>query len=210
MRCRRILLAFGIAFLGALLGLYLGRESLLQAIGKSLQASDAGLAPPWDAIVVLSGRPYERSLRAAELYHLSPAPILALGGGYNDDLLAIGHYPVRECAFTQLALQSLCVPDSLIEPLCEGTSTLEELQILQREAQRRGWKRLMIVSSPFHGRRVERLARRWLEPMGVRWGFAAARPLAYRPEAWWHSEAGLLTVWEELAKSWYYQIRDYM
>lgn len=101
------------------------------------------------------------------------------------------------------------MPDSQIERLCEGTSTIEEIQVLRREAQRRGWKRIIIVSSPFHGRRVERLAQRWLEPIGVRWGFAAAQPLAYRAEAWWHSEAGLLTVWEEYAKSWYYRVRRY-
>lgn len=62
------------------IGLYLSRKSLLHKVGRSLQAVDARLEPPWDVIVVLSGRPYERSLRAAELYRLSPAPILALGG----------------------------------------------------------------------------------------------------------------------------------
>lgn len=210
MRCKKIALALGIGFFAALFGLYWGREALLQAIGRSLQVSGACLEPPWDVIVVLSGRPYERSLRAAELYQLSPTPILALGGGNNDDLLAMGYHPARECAFTQLALRSLCVPDSLIETLCAGTSTVEELQVLQRQALKRGWKRILIVSSPFHGRRVQRLAQRWLEPAGIQWGFAAARPLAYRPEAWWHSEAGLLTVWEELAKSWYYQLRGHM
>lgn len=187
-------------------GGYAARYKIAQWIGEWLLPKVPPLAPPWDAIIVLSGRPFERSLKAAELYFQAPTRVIALGGAYNDDLLALGATYTQECLFTQEALRALCVPDSLIETHCIGTSTREELQAILRLCRARRWRRIVLVSSPFHGRRITELAERLLSPVGVVWGIAAARPLHYRPEAWWHTEAGLLTVWEELAKVWYYRL----
>ncbi|MCS6895116.1 MAG: YdcF family protein [Bacteroidia bacterium] len=189
--------------------IFLAQSSILVYLGRNLQARTQNFPPPWDAIIVLSGRPYERSFRAAELYCVYPTTVVALGGGHNDDLLAIGMAPAQECAFTQLALRSLCIPDTAILTECVGTSTMEEILHIRALCRERGWKRIVIVSSPFHGRRIERLANRWLSEQGIQWGVAAALPLQYRLEEWWRSEAGILTVFEEYAKTAYYWHKGY-
>lgn len=197
----------GIVVLG---GIYVFSVPVLEWIGFRLLATSPLLEPPWDAIIVLSGRPFERSLKAAELYSRYPAPVIALGGAHNDDLLAIQYQPSQECAFTRLALRELCIPDSAIWSVCEGTSTYEEILVLRRVCLSQGWRRIVIVSSPFHGRRIERLARKWLGSASIQYAVVACRPLQYLPETWWRYEAGILTVWEEYAKVWYYLYRGYI
>lgn len=201
-------LGMGLLSGGAILALYIGRERVLRWAGERFFPQQAVPAAPWDAIIVLSGRPFERSLRAAELYHQSVAPVIALGGAHNDDLLAVGYHPSQECAFTALALRSLCVPDSMIHTECVATSTYEEVLHIRALIRQRGWRRIVIVSSPFHGRRVERLMKKWVGD-SAQWGVAVAHPLQYHPQQWWKSEAGLLTVFEEAMKSLYYAWKGY-
>ncbi|MCS6790296.1 MAG: YdcF family protein [Bacteroidia bacterium] len=193
-----------------LLGGYAFRYSILRWIEHRLEAEVPPPPLPWDAIIVLSGRPFERSLKAAELYPLYPlATLVALGRAWNEDLLAIGMPSAKECEFTTLALQSLCVPPERILVSCEGTSTYEEIQHIRRLCRERNWHRIVIVSSASHGKRIERLARRFLTPEGIVWGIAAANPLRYRRGLWWHSEAGILTILEESLKHWYYDWKGY-
>lgn len=201
-----IVFTTGIALLG---GLYISRFSWLEWAGVRLIAHTPPPPPPWDAIIVLSGRPFERSLKAAELYYLHSAPLIALGGAYNDDLLAVGFHPSQECAFTSYALRQLCVPDSAIRPICAATSTYEEILQIRALCAAHQWKRIVIVSSALHGRRIERLAKRWLSQDGIIWGIAAAQPLLYHPTHWWISEAGILAVFEEYVKLLYYGWRGY-
>lgn len=210
MRRRRvILLGAGLLIGGLVLGAYIKRETCLRWVGEKFLPKRIAPAPPWDAIIVLSGRPFERSLRAAELYYQSPAPVIALGGAHNDDLLALGYYPSQECAFTASALRSLCVPDSMIHTECVATSTYEEVLHIRKLITQRRWRRIVIVSSPFHGRRIERLMEKWVGST-TQWGVAIARPLQYQPEWWWTSEAGLLTVFEEGVKTLYYAWKGYL
>ncbi|MCS7153348.1 MAG: YdcF family protein [Bacteroidia bacterium] len=189
---------------------YFQRHAVLRWMGTRLLPQKVWIEPPWDAIIVLSGRPYERSLRAAELYHQSPALLIALGGAYNDDLLAIGYEPAQECAFTASALKSLCIPDSSIQKECIGTSTYEEILYIRQLCVKRKWKRIMIVSSPFHGRRIELLAEKWLSRDSIQWAVAAAQPLHYHPTHWWESENGALAVFEEYVKTLYYAWKGYL
>lgn len=211
MKGRRLWLGmlFAVAASIGAMTVYGMRHRFLHWMGSRLLAKSHPPSPPWDAIIVLSGRPFERSLRAAELYYDYPARIIALGGAHNDDLLAIGYSPSQECAFTAAALRSLCVPDSAIHSECTGTSTYEEVQHIRLLCRREGWRRVVIVSSPFHGRRIERLMMRWVGRDSVEWGIAAARPLQYDPDVWWLYEAGILTVFEEGVKSLYYAWKGY-
>ncbi len=208
MSCTRALLLLGgMGLIGGSLA-YSYRVRLLYWLGQGLLAH-VPLAPPWDGVVVFSGRPYERALAAAQAYQQYPTRIIALGGNLNEDLLALGVEPYKECALTRQALRSLCVPDSAIYLACEGTSTLEEMAWLAHLCKQKGWRRILLVSSAFHGRRIVYLAQRYLTPQQVAWGFLPAPSLRFRPERWWESEAGLLTLWEEYAKVWYYRWRGY-
>ncbi|RMF51472.1 MAG: hypothetical protein D6750_03615, partial [Bacteroidetes bacterium] len=140
MRGRWVLVGLGgVVGVSALLS-YWQRAAILRWMGDRLVAHSR-LEPPWEAIVVFSGRPYERALAAAEAYQRYPALIVALGGAHNEDLLAIGAPLSQECAFTQMALRALCVPDSAILLACEGTSTVEEFAHLAQLCRSHRWKR---------------------------------------------------------------------
>ncbi|MCS7297792.1 MAG: YdcF family protein [Bacteroidia bacterium] len=205
----------GLWFLLFLLGIGVGgagyafRYRLLSWMGERLLVRTPPPPPPWDAIIVLSGRPFERSLKAAELYHYSPTWVVALGGAHNDDLLALGMPYTQECTFTATALENFCVPPSHIHRECVGTSTQEEIAHIRHLCQLKGWKKIVIVSSPFHGRRIELLAQRWLAPDSITWGIASAQPLSYSIERWWASEGGILTVFQEYVKGLYYIYKGY-
>ncbi|MCS7161933.1 MAG: YdcF family protein [Bacteroidia bacterium] len=209
-RCWAVGGVLGLGLLGGGLGtLYAFRGYWLRKVGAYFLPHSPVLAPPWDRICVLSGRPYERAAGAVEAYHRLPRPILVLGGLVEDNLQAAGYADPQECALTRQALKRLGIPDSAIQMSCVGTSTYEEIRHVEALCQQYKWRRILFVTSPFHSRRVEKLAARWLSPKGIAWGVFAAKPLYYSTERWWESEVGLLAVWEEIAKHAYYHWKGY-
>ncbi len=188
------------------LGLYGGRHRLLSWYGRRL-IGEADATPTWEALFVLSGRPFERGIAAATFWASHPTPIYLTGGLANDNLLAAGSPVYTECAMSRQVLIEHCVPDSVISLLCEGTSTYEEIRLIRDFCLHRGYRRIGIVSSAFHGRRIQLLARRYLVSAGIQVQFLPARPLLFRPEAWWLSEYGFLTAFEETLKLAFYWMR---
>ncbi|MDT7942429.1 MAG: YdcF family protein [Bacteroidota bacterium] len=204
--CLKVLLGFGLGGVALVLGAYAGRHSLLSAYGAWLMGKTQS-ANSWEAMFVLSGRPYERGIEAATQWHAHPTPIYLTGGLINDNLLAIGFPTYTECGMSREVLLAHCVPDSAIHLLCEGTSTYEEILVIQRVCRARQYRRIAIVSSAFHGRRVQLLARRYLAPFGIQAQFLPAKPLLFHPETWWKNEYGFLNAFEETFKILYYVLR---
>lgn len=196
-------------FLGGIaltLLLYGARYRILSWYGSWLMG-EVDTRPSWEALFVLSGRPFERGIAAATFWASHPTPVYVTGGLFNDNLLAAGYPIYTECAMSREVLLNHCVPDSLIYLLCEGTSTYEEIRLIERFCLSRGYRRIGIVSSAFHGRRIQLLARRYLAPSGIRVQFLPAKPLLFRPEAWWKSEYGFLTAFEEGLKLLFYWMK---
>jgi uncharacterized SAM-binding protein YcdF (DUF218 family) len=205
-RCGKVLIGFFLTGVGVLILLYSGRARLLSLYGRWL-VGEAQTAPNWEVLFVLSGRPFERGVAAAAYWKSHPTPIYLTGGLANDNLLAAGCGIYTECEMARQVLLNHCVPDSAIYLTCEGTSTYEEILLIQRVCQVRGYRRIAIVSSAFHGRRVQLLARRYLASHGVATQFLAAKPLLFDPEKWWQSEYGFLNAFEETLKLLYYRMR---
>lgn len=197
--------AFGIGLVTFTLGLLLHwqRTRLYAAYGQWLTSAQP-LTPTWEAIFVLSGKPLERALKASEMWALRPAPIYLTGGLRIDNLVAGGCKAYTECEITAHILEEYCIPANALNYICEGTSTYDEILLIRQLCQKKGYKRILIVSSAFHGRRIQLLTEKYLIPVGISMQFAPAQPLHFRLEAWWQSEYGLLTAFEESVKILFY------
>lgn len=88
-------------------------------------------------------------------------------------------------------------PRELLEPFRhQATSTEEELQLLFAEALRRGWKRVILVTSNFHTRRTGVLVHR-LRPAELEVQIFAAPDRYFQPEQWWwHRESRKILFFE--------------
>lgn len=182
-----------IAFLiAALAALYLFREPLLRAPALFL---DVGQPPQrCDAVLVLAGGwRGERVLKAGELVRQGYAPKIYLSGPRT-------FYMRSECEAAMAFAVEHGLPACWFECLPnEASSTREEARALLPELERRGVRRLLLVSVRTHLRRA-------------RWFFEAARPVrmeilyvgaddpAFRLEQWWKNREGRKAVVLEWVK----------
>lgn len=148
-----------------------------------------------DGIIVLAGDGYGNRIRAgAELAKQGYAPIVLASG-------AAWIYGVCECDLAIEYAVKHGYPRALFEPLRnEATSTDAEARTIFTEAQRRGWKSILIVTSDYHTRRTRMILNR-LKPEGLRLSVYAAPDRFFRPhEWWWHRESRktFLTEWAKL------------
>jgi uncharacterized SAM-binding protein YcdF (DUF218 family) len=154
----------------------IGLLLLLAAVGNFLVVDDP--VEPADAIVVLAARE-SRAREAAALYHrgLAPTILLAQARGRRDEQARV--------------LLTGGVPETAIARLTRLTgNTRDELEADFEYAQAQGFRRLILVTSPYHTRRVsltwQRVARGRL-PASVH-----ATPYEhFEPNFWWTSNTQL-------------------
>ena len=166
-----------------------------------------------DALAVLAGSEtyLERAERAAELYREGRAPRVLL----TDDGQRGGWDAVRERnpLFAERAAEELLragVPRENVEVVAPRvTSTHEEALRLRAQAEARGWRSLLVVTSGYQSRRALWTLRRVFEGSGVRVGVEAVEPGRQAPRAavWWLSPLGWKLVPGEYAKLAYYRLR---
>jgi uncharacterized SAM-binding protein YcdF (DUF218 family) len=127
----------------------------IDLVGLALVVDD-GPAPS-DAIVVLYGGTPAREIEAASLFHRGYAPRIVLGRG-RDLLLPVVRQLSGLPGGQEVAadvLQRLRVPASAIVRVAdEADNTTEELALDFALARSRGWRRVLLVTSPSHTRRV--------------------------------------------------------
>jgi uncharacterized SAM-binding protein YcdF (DUF218 family) len=100
------------------------------------------------------------------------------------------------------------VPDSAIVIFGnEVSSTYEEALALREWVKQAGAKKIIIVSDPFHTRRVRWLFRKELATTGAKILTGVAAPLKYTVSNWWQTEQGLIEFQSELIKYAYYRVR---
>ncbi|MCS6882515.1 MAG: YdcF family protein [Oscillochloridaceae bacterium] len=176
-RLRRVL------SLGALLALVLiafTAEDWLGALGRWLAIPSA--PRPAEVIAVLGGG-LERLRYAAELRDRGLAPELWQTGGPGDReaVLAIRYergWPAESVAFLP------------------SESTWEDVAVIIAEAERRGVRRILVVTSWYHSRRAVCSLEKQLAGRGISVAFASP-PAADR---WWNIPASRRHVANELAK----------
>ena len=158
-----------------------------------------------DAIFVLAGGRVDRWLEGVELYRERIAPTIVLSPGLitkaEYDLRARGiRYP-PEAEIARDAMLQLGVPADAIRIL-SGTvdNTAHEAEALHQMARDAGWRRLVIVTSPYHTRRTGFAFRREFRDSGVTIRVRGSRFDESDPPHWWRHRADIRFVTSELQK----------
>jgi uncharacterized SAM-binding protein YcdF (DUF218 family) len=168
----------------------------LPALGLWLVVADP-LAPS-DAIVVVAGTPPAREVEAAALYHRKLAPVVLLSRARERNTVArsLARFPPGQMVASG-ALVRLGVPDGAILRLeREVENSVDELAHVAEVSRARGYRRVILVSSPPHTRRLRMI---WdAEGSGIT---ALIQPTPYETfdqTHWWRSRHGVETVVHEL------------
>lgn len=195
-RFRRVLLVAAALVLAA--GLY----GFIQ-LGSFLAAEDR--LDKADAIVVLSGTPMRRPLEAADLFLAGYAPRVVLTRETRDAgelALAERGVPVPEnVEVVRDVFVTLGVPrDAIIIPPTIHDSTAAEAVTLRALASRHGWRRVIVVTSPYHLRRAGFALRRELGGTGVQVIMHGTRYELSQPGTWWQRRSDVRTIVSEVPK----------
>ena len=198
MNCRGRLLS-GITFL--LVGLLtLGIFTI--TVGHFLTTVDAFSQA--DAIVVLGGDggDFFRVQQGVDLFNEDYAPVVVFSGGISLKDAGIA------CSSAQLSLeaaQELGLPTNATIIAGGAQSTYDEAVNMCRLAQQHGWQSLIIVTDLFHTRRAARTFRTLLPDTTIY--LSAAPDPNVDASRWWHTEEGLVAVFNEVIKLVFYWAR---
>ncbi len=171
-------------------------------LGRALIRSDQ-LAPA-DAIVVLGSHRMERTLEAATLYKEGWSGrilLLRSPGEVNGQLMQRLHveFPVW-IDLQKNVLQQMGVPAASIEESgVQLDATRDEAAFTIDLARRKGWKRIIVSTSPYHTRRAGKYFRR--EAAGA--VDVLMRPDRYErivPDVWWRRPIDRFDVLSEYVK----------
>jgi len=184
---RRPLLAALLVVLALLAMVAVAHRPLLRAAGHALVVDDPGR--PADAIVVVAGGTPGREARAAALFQAGGAPQVLVSRQFVPQrvrtLLELGIRPLDFQGESVAALEKFGVPRSAIVTLDKPVEITEtELRRVVAVAKARGWRRVTLVTSAFHARRVRLIWTR--EAAGaVEAGLAVTHDECSAEDGWW-------------------------
>lgn len=196
-RLTRVLIV-GILLLAVI---YLARVPILRGIGNLLIVEDT--TQPVDAAFILSGSVMERSREAMEVYKLDTDLLICMGETISADLEAYGAIRT-DAELAQQALLNMGADSADIRVLKRGTSTYEESEEILGYSVAEDFKRIMIISSKFHTRRIQSVFRKKFREKGVEVIIRGADPIDYETDTWWLEESGMIFVTNEYLKLLYY------
>ena len=186
---RRRWLLTGLAVAATLVGIAaLAHRPLFQAIGQALHADD----PPRraDAIAVLAGDASSRGAEAARLFREGWAPAVVVSKPETTvdvrRLIALGVRPLDLQGESRLVLEKLGVPPDRIIALGQTVRITEsELAVVHALARERGYRRLILVTSPQHTRRVKVIWSRLAREDGIEGLVVSAPADDFSLDGWW-------------------------
>lgn len=188
-------------YLGILFILWLCRYPILRGIGNFLIREDQ--LEQAEAIYILGGASQERSDEAYRLYKKGISKKFICTGEHESEEMKLLDTTLREAEITKTFLVKNGIPSKNIKCLIKGTSTREEADIIFSHAHGK-FKKIIILSSKFHLRRVKRVFNQKFEGSGIQLIFRGAPAIDYDENEWWKYEKGLLMVNNEYIKWWYY------
>jgi uncharacterized SAM-binding protein YcdF (DUF218 family) len=193
--CRRLLTAEAVLLVALLVA--------LPFAGRLAHREDA--LERADVAFVLGGERVNRWLEAGDLLREGWVPRILLSTGYREHneraLLARGVAIPSEAEVARGALIQLGHPPEALEILgAFPDNTAEEGVLLRDHAQRRGWTRVIVVTSKLHSRRAGFAMEREMRGTGIR---IIVRPSRYdddNPSRWWTKRRTIRTLLSELPK----------
>jgi uncharacterized SAM-binding protein YcdF (DUF218 family) len=163
--------------------LYFLRTPILRQMSASWIVEDS--LERADAIILLSDDNYlaQRATRAAELFQRGLAPLVVASGRQLRPYAGISELMEKD-------LKARGVPKNAIVRFPQlSDSTIEEAGLLSALAARRGWKRVIVVTSNYHTRRARYIFRR-VFPAGTDVRVAASASDEFDPGEWWKKRSG--------------------
>ena len=156
---------------------------------------------------VLSGGAFDRAPKGASLFLNGFADtIVCTGKSIPHDLMAIG-IDYSEGEITRRFVVENGVPEGNVKLIEEGTSTLEESEIIYDFCKKNGLTKIAIVSTKFHTRRVRRVFDKKFKDSGIEVLIFGADATSYDEEKWWEGEYGLINFNNEYIKIAYYWLK---
>jgi len=164
-----------------------------------------------DAIFVLAGTVAERPLEAADLYRAGYAPVILVTRDLPEPAAIIAgqrgaHLPERYELNLSMLLELGVPRAALVVPDRVHDNTAAEAGTLREVAQKLGWKKVIVVSSTYHLRRVAMICRRRLRGTGVQIELRATRYDPAVPDRWWTRRSDIRWIVSELPKVLAYSI----
>lgn len=187
-----------------LLGLtYIFRNSILCSVGQFLDNADP--AEKVDALFVLGGSPVDRGASAANYFKqgLVENEIVCTGANVAGALAAFKIH-ATEAEMTSNVLQNNGIPPEKIKELPRSTSTFEEASEVLNYAKSMKWKKIGVLSSEYHTRRVSLTFNKAFKDQNIEVIYFSADAKHFNPEDWWKNEDGFLTCFSEYVKLSFY------
>lgn len=208
---RRPWVTAGVALLVLAVVATLAHRPLLRAAGRVLvvPASESRA----DAIVVLAGNTPTREVLAAALFREGRAPVVVVSRSTMpvrvQQLIDLGIRPLDFQGESVAALEKHGVPRAAIVTLSQPVEITElELRGVAAEARGRGWRRVLLVTTSHHSRRVRLIWHREAGP-DIEAGLAVVDDECSADRTWWtrrrcseavlHEYLGLLAVYLHLS-----------
>lgn len=158
---------------------------------------------PAELMVVLGGDSGDRALTARRLYAARMAPrVLLTGMDTNPSELRplLMHWRAH-------FLVSAGVPqEQLLFDAVSGNSW-EEAVNTRKLMEARGWRTVLVVSDPYHMRRLSWIWRRVFDGSGLEVSLVASSPQFWKPGSWWRDERSAQAVMMETIKLGYYLVK---
>jgi uncharacterized SAM-binding protein YcdF (DUF218 family) len=155
-----------------------------------------------DAIFVYAGSQAERPLEAVDLYKAGYAPVVVLTRPKEEpavELLASrGIMLPTRFSLMREVLDKLGIPDdAVVVPDRIHDSTAAEATTLRQLALERHWRRIIVVSSKYHLRRVKLASERALRDTDVDVIVRGTKYDEAQPRRWWLVRADIrVLLWE--------------
>lgn len=183
--------------------LFIFRISLLASIGNYLIIENK--IEQAQICFVLSGNAFDRGNKAVEMYnkHLV-THFYCTGENMANDLKAIGIYK-SEATLQKDYLIRKGVPDSLITIVSRGTSSFEEIKMIDSFCAANHFNNVSILSSKFHTKRIYSLIQQLKS--NTQYALIGANSSMYNEATWWKNEYGLLALNNEYVKLLYYKLK---
>ena len=175
---------------------------VLRSMGNYLVYEDK--LQPSDAVFVLGGNSLERGIAAHRLYQLNQAKHYYTTGKNIPSILEALDKKMTEAEVTRFFMIQSGADSTAVTALNVGTSTFEEAEFILSFAQKNRFRKIIILSSKFHTRRIRSVFKKIFRKSNIEVFITGADPNKYKLEKWWHEEEGLLMVNNEYVKLFYY------
>ncbi|MEO0897100.1 MAG: YdcF family protein [Bacteroidota bacterium] len=178
------------------------KTQILTGLGNYLVYEDE--VEEVDAAFILAGLPTERIPLALQYYKEEKTPLLVAVGELIDPDLEILNYSFTDAEVASKVLYENGVDSSQVVILNQGTSTYEESEAILAYSRSHDLKKIMVISSKFHTRRIRGVFKKKFKEAGIEVVIRGAEPSGYEIEKWWLAEQGLIFVNNEYVKLVYY------